>query len=132
MARGSQGRFIAQSLFSTNVTVTLRSARYVSNAGVTSADALLQCHSLELLSDLEFLSLVEGKLLSNRALRVRQNIVYNEGDGKQINRFGKLQVYLDSDIVNVNGVWEPLSLDEVARRAGNGTSPSSEQYRVAL
>ena len=111
-----------------------RLARYVSNAGEIAVDALLQCHSLELLSDLEFLSLVEGKLLSNRALRVRQNIVYNKGDGKQINRFGKLQVYLDSDIVNVNvnGVWEPLSLDEVARRAGKGTSPSSKQYRVAL
>ena len=87
-----------------------RLARYVSNAGEIAVDALLQCHSLELLSDLEFLSLVEGKLLSNRASRVRQNIVYNKGDGKQINRFGKLQVYLDSDIVNVNvnGVWEPL------------------------
>ena len=52
-------------------------------------------------------------------------------DGKQIYRFGKLQVYLDSDIVNVNGVWEPLPLNEVAQRASTGTSPSSEHYRVA-
>ena len=84
MARGSQGRFIAQSLFSTNVTVTLRSARYVSNAGVTSVDALLQCPSLELLSDLEFLSLVDGEVLSNWALRVRRNIVSNEGDARSV------------------------------------------------